>query len=144
MYITRDDYTELGYKFVPADEFPRYNARAEALVRKVTQNRIATMTPPDDADAETARIMELNRRGVCELIDLMWLADNPRSEAAEARQVVTGFSNQEYSEQYLGSNRGGGGSAVVSTEQLSTSDVLSLYFTPGQLWRGIERGGGLR
>lgn len=142
MYITHDDYKALGYTVVPDSEFDRYNVRAEALVRKVTQNRIATMTPSEEADTDAARIVDLNRRGVCELIDLMWLADNPQSDAAAARQVVTSFSNQEYSERYLGSDRGD--AAAASTGQNGINDVLNLYFTPQQLWRAVNRGGALR
>ena len=123
MYINHTDYKALGYTVVPEAQFPRFQARAEQAIRRYTQNRIVEMT-----DA-------MNKRGVCELMDLFWLGDNPNSEEAKARQVVTSFTNQKYRETYLGSDRGDMKAAAPA--QLTEADVLNIYFTRDQVWRGV-------
>lgn len=136
MYITYNDYQALGYSTVPGPEFPRYNVMAEALVRKLTQNRIENMNPPNDADDETKRVAEMNRYGVCEIIDTYYIGNNPKSDAAKARQVITGFTNDKYSESYLGEARSDAG--MVAPERPDIPSILDTYFTPDQLWRGVD------
>ena len=62
MYIGYEDYVALGYDTVPQRVFERYLARADACVRRYTQDRIATMGNDE--------IGELNKRGVCEMVEL--------------------------------------------------------------------------
>ena len=127
-YITHEDYTELGYAAVPKPQFPRYEARAELTVRKYTFDRVTDM-------AGESRLAEMNRRGMCELVELYYLADNPRSTEAQARQVITGFRNKDYSETYLGSDRGDQQTAAPA--QLTVADIIATYFTPEQRYRGV-------
>jgi hypothetical protein len=136
MYITFEDYQQLKYSVVPEAEFDRYNARAEARVRRYTFDRIVSMKPPDDAAEDVKRIAELNRRGVCEIIDICFLGDNPQSDEAQAKQVIVSFSNQAYSERYLGSDKGDAG--VAAPEQMDVTDVINTYFTSAQRFRGCS------
>ena len=135
MYITFEEYKELGYAVVPEAQFGRYQARAEQTVRRYTFERIASMKPPDGATEETRRICEMNRRGMCEIMDICFLGDNPQSEEAQARQVVTSFSNQKYRETYLGSDKGDTG--VAAPEQMGVADVIEIFFTAAQRYRGV-------
>jgi len=129
-YITFEDYKALGYDIAPEGRFERYTARAEAVVRKYTFARIEAMHPPESATDEQKRIAELNRRGMCELTDLYYLADNPNGEKAREMQAVTSFSNGGYSETRAG--------AGTNTEaQMGIAEIMSLFFTPEQLYRGI-------
>jgi len=135
MYITFVDYEGLGYAVVPEAQFDRYEARAEQTVRKYTFDRIDNMDTPDGATEDVKRIFTMNRRGVCELMDLYFMADNPQSEEAQKMQVITGFHNGDYSESYLGAQRSDAKSAAPA--QLSVTDVISLHFTVGQKYRGV-------
>lgn len=143
-YITFDDYKQLGYTVVPEEQFRRFQAKAEMVVRRRTQNRIASMKVPEpevgDSTrrwADIARIAEMNQRGMCELIDLYFLADNPQSEAAKARQVITGFTNQGYGESYMGEARTDVG--LVAPERFTVDDIIANFFTPDQRWLGTSR-----
>ena len=122
MYVTIDDYKELGYTAVPDMQFARYQMRAEAAVRRYTQDRIRDPT-------------EQNKRGVCEVMDLYYLGDNPNSDEARAKLPIVSFKNQGYSETRLGSDRGDQKAATPT--QMTVADVMALYFTPEQLYRGI-------
>ena len=122
MYITSEDYVALGYTVVPEAQFDRYQARAEAAVRRLTQNRIEALS-------------ETNKRGVCEIMELYFLGDNPNSELARARLPITSFKNQHYSETRLGSDRGD--QKAAAPHQMTVADVMNLYFTPDQLFRGV-------
>lgn len=134
MYITHTDYHGLGYRAVPEQEFTRYNMMAEATVRKLTQDRIGDMSSPDDG-SESARVAKMNRCGLCEIIDIYYCANNPRSEAAKERQIVTGYSNDGYSESYLGEARSDAG--IAAPERLGIREIMSTYFTPDQIYRGV-------
>ena len=134
-YITFEDYQALHYNAVPEAQFDRYNARAEQTVRRYTQQRIATMQPPDDATDDDVRIMKMNRRGMCELIDLYFLGDNPNSDAAKDKVPVVSFKNQNYSETRLGSDRGD--QKAATPNQMTVADVMNLFFAPSQTWRGV-------
>lgn len=126
MLVTHDKYAQCGYAIVPAEVFPRYQAMAEADVDIYCQGRV---TPEN--------ITAMNTYGVCELIDLYYIGNNSQSDAAKAKQVVTGFRNGEYSETYLG-NRASD-EATASPDRKNVDDIIYTYFTPDQRWRGIDR-----
>ncbi|GHU57306.1 hypothetical protein AGMMS49975_22630 [Clostridia bacterium] len=116
MYLTYDDYTALGYFEVNAAYFPRYEAMAEQTVKRYTQNRIT-----DD------NITETNKRGVCEIIEVLYYDANPEKQTAQ----VASFSNGRYSESYhLG--------AAKTTDE-RVAGLISIYFTQAQLFRGIDK-----
>ena len=123
MYINYEHYHELGYDAVPEKVFGRYLAKAEACVGRYTQGRIVSM--------EGGGVAELNRRGVCELVELYFLADHPHSELARGKRTLLGFRNRDYEERYEG-----------GADEFGINDVMELYFTPDQRWRGVGQGGG--
>ena len=112
MFVTYDEYTELGYKAVSDEDFERYETMAAQTVNLYTQNRVTV----DSLD-------EINKRGVCEIIDLMM------ESTQTGGRTVSGFSNSRYSESYSAEQ-----SKSVDTRVV---DAISLYFTTDQTWRGI-------
>lgn len=134
MYVTQQEYTKLGYTAVPEVEFDRYEAMAETTVRKYTVNRISDDDlRPDNSDAEVQRVAEMNQRGVCEIMDMYYIGNNPNSDVAKAREIVTSFSNSKYSETYLGNARSDSESAAP--DRMSIDDILTSCFTRDQMWR---------
>lgn len=132
--MTYAQYTALGYGAVSQEAFPRYEAMAQQTVRKYTQNRIsdADLHPPGGADEAQSRVAEMNRRGVCEIIDALYAHYNPSSDFAKARTPLAGFSNGKYSESYAaGDGKDRGVDARIRA-------FLSIYFTAEQLWRGHD------
>ena len=132
--MSYEEYVALGHEIVPMERFAPYLARAEAVVSCHTRGRIASMQPPEGANPMVEGQCKLNRRGVCELVDLFYLADNPRSDAAMSRRAVAGFHNQKYGESYVD----GAGVAGMRT----VADVMRTYFTRDQLWRGRDDAAG--
>ena len=112
MFVTYDEYTALGYKAVSKADFDRYEAMAAQSVKLYTQDRVT---------AES--LDETNKRGVCEIIDLM------QESTQTGGRTVSGFSNSRYSESYSAEQ-----SKSVDTRVV---DAISLYFTTDQTWRGI-------
>ena len=117
MLITFSDYSGLNYTAVSAMEFPRFEAMARKTVDKHCFGRVTAYDITED-----------NIRGMCELIDLFYFDANPQ-ESADAK-LVTSFSNEGYSESYAP------GKQVLSLQSRIT-DIMSLYFTPAQLFRGV-------
>ena len=132
--MTYTDYTELGYSAVTETEFPRYLALAEGFVRLRIQNRL--YIKPDDTPGpynhhDPVFWATMNQRGLCEIIDLFFIDQNPNSDFALAHKAVTSFSNMDYSESY-GSNR-----QSSDAEPDRKTEMLGTYFTAAQLWRGF-------
>ena len=137
MYVTHEEYTRLGYDTVSEDKYPRYAVMADQTVRRYTQNRIsvADMNPPTSAKKDVRYTAETNRRGVCELVDLFFLQNNPSSDAAVAKQPVASYSNRNYSENYAMPSYDGG---AVATIDQQVADVIATFFTAEQKWRGVS------
>ena len=131
MYVTYNDYTELGYSIVPKEAFVRYAAKAEAIIRKYTFDRIADadLYPEESADAEKRRIAEMNRRGVCELAELFYLQD--QRTIGESGAAIKSFSNEGYSETLDTSEHD------EMAVQNKTVSIVRTYFTAAQLYRGV-------
>ncbi|WP_066689073.1 head-tail connector protein [Christensenella intestinihominis] len=132
MYVTHEDYTELGYNVVPKETFIRYEAKAEAVVRKYTFDRITdeSLHPEGTADAEERRIAEMNRRGICELAELFYLQG--KSVTGESGAAIKSFSNEGYSETLDTSGHD------EVTVQRKTVNIVRTYFTAEQLYRGVS------
>lgn len=113
MFVTFAEYTGFGYKSVDEGDFDRYELMAAQTVRLYTQDRVT----PENIDAT-------NKRGVCELVDLMQEKDQMKGV------VLSSFSNGRYSES-------SDGDKSKSPDERAI-DVLDLYFTPDQLWRGVR------
>jgi len=111
MYITYGDYQSLGYSAVPKEEFKRYSDMAEKTAKRFA------------AGHKIVNINCDNKRGLCEIADLYYTEKN------QLNHPVSGFSNENYREQYF------------QVEQVSLArqiwEVLCLYFTPEQLYRGV-------
>ena len=138
MYVEYEEYVNLKYTAVSEEEFPRYQAIAEQEVRRYTQNRISCsqMNPPDTATEEVKRVAEMNRRGVCEIIDAAFAKNNPNSNFARKSTPVSSFSNSKYSETRAIST---GANAPNSEESYESAigKIIAIFFTPNQRWRGM-------
>lgn len=113
MYIEYMDYLELGYTLVSDEQFDRYERMACKAVEKETFERVDSTNITDD-----------NKRGICELIDLYY------NESNQLNKPVVSFSNNGYSETYGNSNQ----RAIAN----KVSDIIKLYFTYEQLYRGVD------
>lgn len=138
MYLTYEDYTDLGYGAVSAIEFPRYAAMAENSIRRIIQNRpfIRETDAPDSYNLnDPDHWAEQNRRGICELINIKYAEQEPNGDYAKSKRTINSWSNAKYSENY-GSPR-----YEPTNSQGATADpvmeITGMYFTPDQLWRGI-------
>ncbi len=120
MLITYGDYTGLGYNVIPETAFPRYEALARKAVDKFCFQRVT---------AES--IQEDNKRGMCELAELYYFDKNPQED--DANKVVASFSNNGYSESYASK-----GTAPAKTLETKVYEVIGLFFTAEQLYRGVE------
>ncbi len=131
MYITQEDYTRLGYTAVPEAVFTRYAAKAEAVVRKLTFDRISgeNLRPGADAGEYARRTAELNRRGVCEVMDVLYAQD--QLAIGEAGAPIKSFTNEGYSETLDTA----GWSAAEAHRKIR--DIMCMYFSAGQLYRGV-------
>jgi len=109
MLITYGEYKELGYSGVGKKEFSRLEARAELTVGKFTFGRVGS-----------GNMTEANKRGVCELVRFY--------KETETRGRLTGFSNEGYSESY----------AAPQNDNARAAEIMGLYFTPEQLYRGVD------
>jgi hypothetical protein len=130
MYVDYEEYKKLGFSAVAEADFPRYEMKAEAVVRRFTFDRITDedLRAPGDADGEARRIAEMNKYGVCEIIDACHAAD---MGAREEGPAVRSFSNNGYSETYEG----------AAERRLASDDIIAAYvneyFTPEQRYRGV-------
>ncbi|MCL2772345.1 MAG: hypothetical protein FWD71_03255 [Oscillospiraceae bacterium] len=111
MYITYGDYQNLGYSSVPREEFKRYSNMAEKTARRFA------------AGHKVAYVSCDNKRGLCEIADLYY------AERNQLNRPVSGFSNENYREQYFQ------GDQVSFARQVW--ELLCMYFTPEQLYRGV-------
>ena len=111
MYITYGDYQSLGYSAVPKKEFKRYSVMAEKTARRYA------------AGHKIVNVSSDNKRGLCEITDLYYAEKN------QLNRPVSGFSNENYREQYFQGER------VSFARQVW--EALCIYFTPEQLYRGV-------
>ena len=118
VYVSYTDYIACGHRAIPAEEFPRWEAKAAGFVRSRTFGRI------------TGRdITEQNRRGVCEIADVLFLCG--RQVVGDSGLPLAAFHNEGYSETYLT------GAAIGDLQSMQLKACLSMYFTPEQLYRGV-------
>lgn len=131
MYVTKEEYAALGYFSVLNEAFARYEAKAEAIVRRCTFDRIsdADMRPGEEAEYEVKRIAEMNQRGVCELMDVFYAQD--QDVIGESGAAIKSFSNEGYSETLDSSKCD---ETAVRQKVLS---IVCAYFTPEQRYRGF-------
>lgn len=132
MYITREEYTGYGYSKVPKDDFARYAYNSEVIVRKYTFNRIsdADLRPDASADSDIKRTAEMNQRGVCEIVDVLYAQD--QITVGESGAAIKSFSNEGYSET-LDTSRNN-----ASETNRKIRDIMVAYFTAKQRYRGIR------
>jgi hypothetical protein len=131
MYVEYGEYKALGFRAVGEADFPRYEMKAEGIVRRFTFDRIAdaNLRPPEAAGEEVKRTAEMNMRGVCEIIDACYARD--RAAGGTDGSAVKSFSNEGYSETYEDTeNRN-----KATTELICT--YIDEYFTPQQRYRGV-------
>jgi hypothetical protein len=114
MYLTYQQYTDLGYNAIPEAAFSRWEAHAEQLVRNYTNNSITDAT-----------VTEINQRGICEIMDALYKSDKVLL-GSEGGQPVTGFSNQKYSESYAAPKD------VQALADNTIQRILQVYFTQEQ------------
>ena len=129
MLVTFAEYKNYGYMVVSETAYPRYQAMAESDVNTYCQGRVTQ-------EAMT----ELNKFGVCELVDRYFIGQNPQCDAAQERQVITSFSNGKYSETYMGSRASDEASLVP--DRKSIDSIIHTYFAPEQIWRGRDHARG--
>lgn len=122
MYIQYPDYVSLGYSLIPENEFPRYQARAEQIVRRRTSDGLTE----DD-------ITEANKRGLCEIADEYYIEKNPQID--NENKVLSSFSNEGYSETYV--QRKQASADTIKTTEDTVNDLTNTWFTAEQLYRGV-------
>ena len=140
MHISYGDYNFLGYVAVSSDEFSRFSAMAENQIRRRIQFRrfILDTDSPDNFNLnDPGYWAEQNLRGICEVIDLLYIQANPNSEVAKARRTINSFRNADYSEDY-GSPRFERDNSQASASSDPLSEIISTFFTPAQTFRGIN------
>lgn len=131
MYVTYEEYKELGYIAAREENFTRYEAQAEAIVRCFTFDRIsdADLHPDESAGEEEKRIAQMNKHGVCQLIDAC-ISTQPGVEGS-ADAPVKSFTNEGYSETY---------ESTAERQSAFKSLVLTCinsFFTAEQRYRGV-------
>jgi len=139
VHITFDNYTDLGYGTVPESGFLRYAASAENTIRRRILFRpfISADDAPDTYNLnDPAYWAEQNKRGICEVIDLMFLKENPNSDAAKSRRTINSFQIGDYSEDY-GSPRFERDNSQAQSSGDPANDVIMSFFTPGQTFKGV-------
>ena len=106
------DYKNSGYSVIPSEEeFARYFFMAEKKIKRY----IKTFAGTDDA----------NKRCVYETADILYAGQN------QLNRQVSGFSNENYREQYFRENK------LSADEQIW--ETLRLYFTHEELCRGVRK-----
>lgn len=113
MLLTYAEYKAMGYTSIPDALFERYEAMAEQTAQKYTMGRL---TPTN--------ITDTNKRGLCELVDLLYL-----DATSGFTGPVSSFSNGRYSESYAV------GEALTVSE--AVVNIIGLYFAPNQLCRWL-------
>lgn len=122
MYVKYSDYILLGYSIVPENEFPRFQAMAEQIIRRHTSNRIT-----DD------NITEMNKRGVCEIIDEYYIDKNPQVD--NENKVLASFTNEGYNEVYV--PRKQASADTIKTTKEAVVELIYDFFTAEQWYRGV-------
>lgn len=128
MYVTFEEYTNLGFNKVPEEKFKIYYEEAAAYVDKLTLNRL---------NCPYAELSERNKIGICKIIDFFYLEglkqESLESEALEnGGKYLSGYHNQSYSESYK----------ILSADEVKASQIIALadfnkFFTASQLYRGL-------
>ena len=112
MYITYSDYKNLGYSFIPEEEFPRYSDMSGKTIRRFIKN-FTRMTD----------LSEDIKKCICEIGDILYAEHN------QLKRPVAGFSNENYREQYFEGNR------LSLNERIW--ETLRLYFVHEEIYRGV-------
>ena len=123
MLITYDEYKGFGYNTVDEAAFPRFAYFAEGIVRKYTSGRVTK-----------ENITDTNKRGVCEIIDILFARPKATGAANENGEAIAGFSNSKYSESYV---TGEQAHATAKAADVESVRILELFFTANQLWRSV-------
>ena len=113
MLLTYNEYGAMGYTSIPDALFERYEAMAEGEAQKYTMGRL-----------NTQNITETNKRGLCELADLLY-----GDATGGFTGPVSSFSNGRYSESYAVGEARTVSEAVVN--------IIGLYFAPDLLCRWL-------
>lgn len=109
--MTYDDYKNSGHSVIPEEEFARYSDMAEKTVRYFIKTFKIENCP------------EENKRGTYEIADILYSEDN------RLNLPLSGFSNENYREQYfVGAN-------LSRNEKIF--EAMRIYFTHEQLYRGV-------
>ena len=111
MHITYNDYINFGHSVIPEEDFARYSDIAEKSVKRF----IKTFTSENATDA--------NKRGICEIADILYAEQN------QINRPISGFSNENYREQYFEGSR-------LSSSEL-VWEMIRLYFTHEEVYRGV-------
>jgi len=107
MLVTYGEYKKLGYSGAERRHFCRLEVMAAQAVNKFTFGRVCR-----------ENMTAANRRGVCELVE--------HFRDAKLKGRLTGFNNEGYSESY----------AAPEKENVRVSEIMAMYFTAEQLYRG--------
>lgn len=131
MYVTFEEYAGFGYDSVPESKFERYVLKSGYMVEKWTLNRVtdAILNSGDETiDTDIRKRIEWNKRGLCEITELIYANENP--VLGESGAAIKSFSNEGYSETLAG----------MSQDEFDQRllHILSTFFTQEQLCR---RGG---
>ena len=131
MYITKEEYAGYGYSVVPETEFTRYAFKAEVTVREYTFDRIndADLRPDTEAGSEVKRIAEMNQRGVCEVLDVLYKQD--QVVIGELGAPIKSVTNEGVSETLDTSGQD------ASEVRRKIRDIMHIFFTSEQLFRGV-------
>ena len=103
------DYKKCGHSIIPKEEFARYLYMAEKKIGIYVKSF-------ENAATE-------NKRCVYEIADILYAEQN------QINRPLSGFSNENYREQYFKENR------LSTNEQIY--ETLRLYFTHDELCRGV-------
>jgi len=109
MDITYYDYKNLGYSVIPEEEFARYSEIAVKTVGRYVKN--------------FKKITDENKRCVFEIMDVLYAEHN------QSNRILSGFSNENYRENYFEGKNLSPGEKILET--------LRLYFTNAELCRGV-------
>jgi len=126
MGISFSDYTAFGHRLIPEGDFNRWMTKAVLYTESITLQRVTNEFLGDGEGDPVWK--ERNRRGVCEIADILY--KNDLKPVGESGAVISSFKNEGYSETYadLGTAR--------KAFKDSMDDVLTVYFKREQLYRG--------
>lgn len=134
LFVTFQEYTEFGYDAIPELRFARFMIKAGGFVEKWTLGRVNyVVLNPANNEYVDDELIERNKRGICEIAELVFTRDNPA--IGESGQPIKSFSNEGYSETLANA----GTAEMDAFFECEAMGILTAYFTPEQLYRG---GGG--